>query len=112
MPFCPKCKYEYRKGMKVCPDCDVQLEDKLHEEPKSPEPNNDDSWVPITSGSNKVELDLIQGILESAGIPTILESNVTTIYPTTLIDAFTGTAKLCVPASKMEEAEAVMREAL
>jgi len=25
MPFCPKCKYEYKEGIKVCSDCGVEL---------------------------------------------------------------------------------------
>ena len=37
MPFCPKCKYEYREGITVCPDCDLKLIPKLHEEEKQPE---------------------------------------------------------------------------
>lgn len=29
MPFCPKCKYEYKEGVKVCSDCGVELVDSL-----------------------------------------------------------------------------------
>jgi hypothetical protein len=29
MPFCPKCKYEYRVGINICPDCEVYLVDQL-----------------------------------------------------------------------------------
>lgn len=29
MPFCPKCKVEYRKGFKTCSDCKVELLDSL-----------------------------------------------------------------------------------
>ena len=36
MPFCPKCRYEYRPGIKVCPDCDLPLKDNLP--PEEPEP--------------------------------------------------------------------------
>ena len=34
MPWCPKCKTEYREGIEVCADCGSQLveEDKLQEE--------------------------------------------------------------------------------
>lgn len=29
MPFCPKCKYEYKDGIKICSDCNVELVDSL-----------------------------------------------------------------------------------
>lgn len=32
MPFCPKCKNEYREGFKICPDCELELVDELTEE--------------------------------------------------------------------------------
>ncbi len=28
MPWCPKCKYEYRDGIKVCADCGCELVDE------------------------------------------------------------------------------------
>ena len=35
MPFCPSCKYEYRPEIKRCPDCDVELVDRLAADPRS-----------------------------------------------------------------------------
>lgn len=32
MPWCPSCKLEYVKGIKICPDCNTALVDKLEEE--------------------------------------------------------------------------------
>jgi hypothetical protein len=32
--YCPKCKYEYLDGIKVCPDCDVALVPQLPPEPE------------------------------------------------------------------------------
>lgn len=29
MPFCPKCKYEYKEGIKICSDCNVELVESL-----------------------------------------------------------------------------------
>ena len=31
MPFCPKCKIQYRDGFTVCSDCKVSLVDNLSE---------------------------------------------------------------------------------
>lgn len=32
MPWCPKCKYEYREGVKKCSDCNIELVEVLSEE--------------------------------------------------------------------------------
>lgn len=32
MPWCPKCKTEYREGFRVCADCGSELVEKLAEE--------------------------------------------------------------------------------
>lgn len=29
MPYCPKCRYEYRADVTKCPDCDEKLVDEL-----------------------------------------------------------------------------------
>jgi hypothetical protein len=34
MPFCPRCRYEYRPDIKTCPDCDAKLVDELPSEDK------------------------------------------------------------------------------
>ncbi|MCR4934830.1 MAG: hypothetical protein K6A29_11580 [Lachnospiraceae bacterium] len=38
MPWCPKCKLEYVEGKTICPDCNVELVEKLNEEEESFEP--------------------------------------------------------------------------
>ena len=35
MPYCPICQCEYKQGVKECPDCEVELVDKLYQEKKS-----------------------------------------------------------------------------
>lgn len=32
MAWCPKCKNEYREGVTICPDCEIELVDELPEE--------------------------------------------------------------------------------
>ena len=58
MPFCPQCRYEYREGLKICPECDVKLVDEL-EPPSSsqlvdkPEPPGSSQEAPVLVKSVK-----------------------------------------------------------
>ena len=36
MPYCPKCKNEYREGILICPDCNCKLTDQLGDKDLSP----------------------------------------------------------------------------
>jgi hypothetical protein len=46
MPFCPNCRYEYRRGIETCSDCGAQLVDTLPDAPYAqPPPSGND--VPI-----------------------------------------------------------------
>lgn len=72
MPFCPKCKYEYREGIKICPDCDVPLRTHLHENP--PE-YTDEPLVRVAKVYHRLEADTMKGVLESAGIPCYVYSD-------------------------------------
>lgn len=36
MPWCPKCKNEYREGIKVCADCGIELVESLERTEGSP----------------------------------------------------------------------------
>jgi hypothetical protein len=75
MPFCPKCKYEYREGIKMCPDCDLPLKAHLHEEEPEPE-YNDEALMTLVRVYDRLEADIMKGVLESAGIPCYIQSDV------------------------------------
>ena len=36
MPWCPKCKSEYREGIKECADCKIPLMDELPPDSENP----------------------------------------------------------------------------
>ena len=49
MPFCPKCRYEYKDGVNTCPDCDEPLVSSLEhikEDPLSV-PDEYKDWVQL-----------------------------------------------------------------
>lgn len=69
MPFCPKCRYEYVEGVKVCPDCNTELVGKLEEVKPKETPGE---LVTIATFSTPVEAEMAKLKLESEGIMCFL----------------------------------------
>lgn len=79
MPFCPKCRTEYREGFNICADCQVALVDKL---PKYEE-NMEYELVPTEINSTSLkyitvfvsdeseEADMVKRVLNENKIPYI-----------------------------------------
>lgn len=68
MPFCPECKYEYREGIVMCPDCDVKLVGNLAaaNEPTVEETNA--VMVSVFSTDSQIEANLVKDMLQASGI--------------------------------------------
>jgi len=66
MPVCPKCNYEYVEGIAICPDCNTPLveEDELQKF----EELSEKDWVLVYTSGNELEIGMLKGILESAGL--------------------------------------------
>lgn len=69
MPFCPKCKYEYRSDVSFCPDCDERLVPSL--------PPEDDTekvydWVPIARMTSTQYTEMVVETLRSKDIPAVV----------------------------------------
>lgn len=65
MPYCPKCRDEFRPGFTWCPYCQMPLVEALppETEPLPLEP------VPLLTVENNTQLALISGLLDEAQIP-------------------------------------------
>ncbi len=70
---CPSCGSEYRLGFETCADCGVPLE---HPEQAFPETEDDATpeWTLLCRLSSESEALLLQGYLESEGVPCAIES--------------------------------------
>lgn len=68
MPFCPACAYEYREGVKTCPECKVDLIGNL---PRKP-PTFDGDMDEIYMVPNRMEADLISSLLREHGIEHLI----------------------------------------
>ena len=69
MPFCPRCRAEYRAGFRRCSDCGEVLVPSLPPE----EPRKINELVPICELENLYEGDQITRQLEKHGILSIIE---------------------------------------
>lgn len=68
--FCPKCKYEYKEGILVCPDCDIELVEKL---PEIKVLNFD--TIELCEVEDEFEAYLIISLLEENNIECFLREN-------------------------------------
>ncbi len=67
MPFCPVCKYEYKPGVEVCPDCGAKLVAELKPERESGA-DDDVKSVLLLKTDNYLKAELVTGALDEAGI--------------------------------------------
>ena len=78
MPYCPRCKYEYRTGISKCPDCDEYLVDRLPLDPEEVlvDPSDDhQDWIIVARlNSYQYAEMLVQG-LRAKDIPVVVYSS-------------------------------------
>ncbi|MHB1000693.1 MAG: putative signal transducing protein [Armatimonadota bacterium] len=87
MPFCPVCEYEYIEGIRSCPDCDVDLVDRLDEESAPEKSYIDEDIVQVFRTNNKMEAIIVDDMLKASGIPTILRSGLIPYYEIRAVDS-------------------------
>lgn len=78
MPFCPSCRYEYKAGVPVCPDCGEKLVDTL---PPFPEPDTAagesyKEWIPLVRLTSTALAEMVLESFRAKGIPTVMKSGV------------------------------------
>lgn len=88
MPWCPKCKSEYREGFTVCADCGSKLVDE--------DPSNE--LVPLTFGERE-QMEALEDFLSYSGIPDVELAE----------DEREGQVELRVSREALEKAVAAMR---
>lgn len=101
--FCPDCRTEYRQGIEQCADCGTHLVAVLEPLPP-PQPGQD--WVPVRTVSSETEARLIEGYLESEGIPCGLVSRVFHAEPVAF--GSLGRVQVHVPAQHRDRAHLLL----
>lgn len=70
--FCPKCRYEYRDDIKVCPDCRCELVQRLNEdEEKKKSVDYNAKACKVFEAADDFEADIIISKLKAEGIYAI-----------------------------------------
>ena len=70
MPWCPKCKCEYREGFSNCSDCECELVEVL-ESTKEEAIEENDTEAFLISVSDDFEAKLIESKLTAFDIPSL-----------------------------------------
>jgi hypothetical protein len=71
MPVCPNCLYEYKEGIKVCPDCGTPLVKELI----------DHDWVVVYTSDQQYDVQMMKDALESAEIEATILSQKDSSFP-------------------------------
>jgi hypothetical protein len=109
MPYCPQCRDEFQNWVKLCPDCGVELVEKLQPLPK-PIKNTgyNEKLITVASFSHPEEAYIIRAKLESFGIPSFVADDyvITAIW---LYSTAVGGVKIKVRESDVEEAQKLLK---
>lgn len=105
MPWCPNCKCEYRKGITLCADCNVELVDSLENAP-------DLSLLLLTAEAEGEETAIrFEKFLKYSNLPARLEKNVNGQFEVYTNPANFAEAKRCFQAFYAGESERAAMEA-
>ena len=106
MPWCPKCKSEYREGFKTCGECGVALVDTLPSEAE-PETEFDTESLLITV-PDEVQATVVESLLRSCDIPAARTYREAGSY----VRVFTGGSSfgidIYVPSYRLDEAQELL----
>ncbi len=80
MAFCPNCEAEYKTGITVCPDCDIELVAELTPENKVHD-TSDGEPVVLQSFKTGAEAEMVRELLERNGIRSFVQGGDFAIIP-------------------------------
>ncbi len=104
MPFCPKCEYEYQDSVKVCPECKVDLIEKMVQETSEAE------YTEVYMVSNRMEADVVSSLLTEHNVGCLIRD--LRLFP--VLPDFGRRARLrvAVPKNQTKEAIKLLKEAV
>jgi hypothetical protein len=102
--ICPKCKSEYKHGIIICPECDVDLVDRL---PCEPEPQFPDGEpVEVFSTYDMADVVFIKSLLDAEEIDYYFKGE-SSLY---VVKPLVGQVKLIVKKSDEDRVRELLKE--
>ena len=80
MAFCPNCEAEYREGITVCPDCEIELVPELTPETRVHDKSEGEP-VPLQSFKTGAEAEMVSQVLEQNGIRSFVQGGDFAVIP-------------------------------
>lgn len=80
MAFCPNCEAEYREGITVCNDCNMELVAELTDENKVHDTSEGEP-VPFQTFKTSAEAEMVRELLTQDGIRSFVEGGDFAVIP-------------------------------
>lgn len=105
MPWCPKCKTEFREGIEICSDCKTELVNKIKEEKIEY-----DKEIFLMCVAGEIEANGVESLLRAHDIPVLKKHKGAGGY----LEIYMGMSKagidLFVPENLLEEARDIVEK--
>lgn len=105
MPWCPKCKTEYREGYDTCSDCEAKLVDVLDVEQDLYSIGEIKDWALLIQTFNENEAEIVESLLRPYDIPTLRKDRGAGGYVKIYMGMTNLGIDLYVPANRYWEAK-------
>ena len=106
MSYCPKCKYEFENDVKTCPDCKMELIDKITEEQII-----EQKWVLLAKMTSSVMASMLKETLEENEIVCLEKTDM--FHSAFVIEATSlagGQSEIFVPNELVEKAKNIYEQ--
>jgi hypothetical protein len=111
MPYCPNCRFEYKEGVKECPDCGAPLVDELPED-KPPESPKSPNFVPFRNLPTRMYAQMLQGALKNEGIASMIKGDEGVPFRTTTLHTPVSRVTIWVPEKDVKRAQEIADQML